>query len=193
MSRQGFYFNQDACSGCRACQTSCKDRNDLGKGVLYRHVTTYQTGSFPKATMYHVSATCNHCDDPACVRVCPTYAMHKTEDGTVQHDDTLCVGCRMCTMACPYNVPQYKEDEGIVGKCDACKPYRDAGENPVCVDACNMRCLEFGDVDELIRKHGDESLVHDLPVLPTSEHTHPTTQINPKTAALENDYREVLL
>lgn len=193
MPKFGFYFNQDACSGCRACQTACKDRNDLPVGELYRHVTTYQTGTFPTARMYHVSQTCNHCENPACVAVCPTYAMHKAEDGTVQHDDSVCIGCRMCAMACPYHVPQYKEAEGIVGKCDACKPYRDAGMNPVCVDACNMRCLEFGDVDELARKHGGENLVHDLPVLPSSEHTSPTTLVNPKPAALNEDHKEVLL
>lgn len=193
MGKLGFYFNQSSCSGCRACQTACKDRNDLQPGQLYRHVTTYQTGVYPHATMYHYSATCNHCEDPACVKACPTRAMHKAEDGTVQHDDDLCIGCRMCAMACPYNVPQYLEEKGVVGKCDACKPYRDAGLNPVCVDACNMRVLDFGDLDELREKYGSVNLVHDLPILPSSETTGPSTIIEPKTAAIAPDFKKVIL
>lgn len=192
MSNLGFYFNQDACSGCRACQTSCKDRNNLQSGELFRQVTTYQTGTFPKASMYHVSASCNHCEEPACIASCPTGAMYKTDDGTVQHDDNRCIGCRMCALSCPYHVPQYIESEAIVKKCDSCKPYRDRGENPVCVDACNMRALDFGDVDELKKKYGDDA-VKDLPVLPSSHITKPTTQIKPKQAALNEHHKQVIL
>lgn len=194
----GFYFNERACSGCRACQTACKDRNDLAAGELYRHVGTYQTGTFPNATMYHYSKTCNHCDDPACVAACPTGAMYKADDGTVQHDDELCIGCGSCANSCPYEVPIVKEAEKLAGKCDSCKPFRDAGLNPVCVDACNMRALEFGDVDELSAKHEGEGqlvgeLVRDMPILPSSEQTGPNTLINPKPAALADDFVEVLL
>ena len=101
----GFYFNERACSGCRACQTACKDRNNLEVGELFRHVRTFQTGTFPNATMYHYSATCNHCESPACVANCPTGAMQKGDDGTVQHDDEACIGCGSCATACPYEVP----------------------------------------------------------------------------------------
>lgn len=194
----GFYFNERACSGCRACQTACKDRNDLQVGQLYRHVTTFQTGAFPNATMYHYSATCNHCEAPACIEACPTGAMQKGDDGTVQHDDAACIGCQSCVEACPYRVPVLLENAGIVGKCDACKPFRDRGLNPVCVDACNMRALEFGDVDELRAKHESDggltgSLVSDLPILPSSEQTGPNTLVNPKPAALEETFTQVLL
>lgn len=194
----GFYFNERACSGCRACQTACKDRNDLQVGQLYRHVTTFQTGAFPNATMYHYSATCNHCETPACAEACPTGAMQKGDDGTVQHDDAACIGCQSCVEACPYRVPVLLENAGIVGKCDACKPFRDRGLNPVCVDACNMRALEFGDIDELRAKHEGGgglvgSLVSDLPILPSSEQTGPNMLINPKPAALEESFTQVLL
>lgn len=194
----GFYFNERACSGCRACQTACKDRNDLLVGQLYRRVTTFQTGAYPNATMYHYSATCNHCEKPACFAACPTGAMQKCEDGTVQHDDEACIGCQACVEACPYEVPVYLEDKKISGKCDACKPFRDRGLNPVCVDACNMRALEFGDLDELRAKHeGEGSLVGqltgDLPVLPSSEQTGPNVLINPKPAALNEEFKLVIL
>lgn len=191
----GFYFNQDACSGCRACQTACKDRNDLMVGQLYRKVSTYQTGKYPDATMYHYSATCNHCENPACVAVCPAGAMQKNEaDGTVQHDDETCIGCGSCVKACPYEVPVLLEDKEIAGKCDACKPFRDRGLNPVCVDACNMRVLEFGDLDELRTQHENGGvLVSDLPILPASSETDPNTVINPKAAALSEEFATVVL
>lgn len=193
----GFYFNERACSGCRACQTACKDRNDLEVGQLFREVRTYQTGTYPNAAMYHYSATCNHCERPLCVANCPTEAMHKAEDGTVQHDDEACIGCGTCVQSCPYEVPILLEDKQIAGKCDACKAFRDRGLNPVCVDACNMRALEFGDLDELRAKHeGDPmvtELVYDLPILPSSDTTGPNTLINPKASALNEEFQEVLL
>ena len=187
----GFYFDQTSCSGCRACQTACKDRNNLGAGELFRRVTTYQTGRFPNATMYHYAATCNHCTNPACVEVCPVGAMYVAEDGTVQHNDKTCIGCQACVNNCPYEVPVYLEEKGIVGKCDACKPFLDAGKNPVCVDACNMRCIDFGDIDELRAKYGDD-LVTELPVHPDGG-TQPNTLIKAKPAALNEDFSEVLL
>lgn len=194
----GFYFNERACSGCRACQTACKDRNDLLVGQIYRQVTTYKIGTYPNATMYHYSATCNHCEKPACIANCPTGAMRKGDDGTVQHDDEACIGCEACVKSCPYQVPFLLTEKKIVGKCDACKPFRDRGLNPVCVDACNMRALEFGDLDELRAKHEGENalvgeLVKDLPCLPPSEETDPNTIINPKPAALETDFAITIL
>ena len=193
MGNLGFYFNLSACSGCRTCQTACKDRIDLRVCVLYRHVDTYHTGSYPNATMYHVVAACNHCDDPACVNNCPTGAMHVAEDGTVQHDDAACIGCRNCVAVCPYDAPQYREELQITGKCDACKPFRDRGLNPVCVDACPMRAIEFGDLDELRARHEGENLVSEIPALPSSDVTQPTTLINPKDSALSGEFRKVIL
>jgi anaerobic dimethyl sulfoxide reductase subunit B (iron-sulfur subunit) len=187
----GFYYNQSACSGCRACQTACKDRNDLKVGELYRKVTTYQTGVFPNAVMYHYSASCNHCDKPECVGICPTGAMYKAEDGTVQHDDDTCIGCEACVEACPYNVPIMRRDREISGKCDACKSFRDNGMNPVCVDACNMRCLDFGDLDGLRAKYGSDTVI-EIPVHPDGG-TESNTRIKPKIAALNKRYNGVIL
>lgn len=188
MGRLGFYINIDSCIGCRTCQVACKDRNDLEIGYLFRRVDTYETGIFPNAKMYHYSHSCNHCASPACVANCPTAAMQKADDGTVQHDDGLCIGCETCVKSCPYGVPQLIKGEGIVRKCDACAPFREAGKNPVCVDACPMRCLEFGDLDELAEKHGSD-LVQELPMLPSKDETDPSILINPKPCALEKDFR----
>ena len=186
----GFYFDMTRCVGCRACQVACKDRNDLDIGLLFRYAKTYETGSFPKVGMYNYSGTCNHCDNPACVAACPTGAMYKAEDGTVIHDDDMCIGCKACMNVCPYGAPKFDEARGIVRKCDACASQRAKGENPVCVDACPSRALDFGERDELIAKYGAD-LVKDLPILPDSSMTNPNTLIKAKPCALEENFREL--
>ena len=110
----GFYFDMTRCVGCRACQVACKDRNDLDIGLLFRYAKTYETGSFPKVGMYNYSGSCNHCENPACVTVCPTGAMYKAEDGTVIHDDDMCIGCKACMNICPYGAPKFDEARSIV-------------------------------------------------------------------------------
>ena len=182
MSRMGFYFNQSLCTGCKACQVACKDKNNLNVGILFRKVRTFETGKYPNPGTYHYSGSCNHCAEPKCVKGCPTGAMHKAQDGTVQHDRELCIGCRYCVWNCPYSVPQYIEEFNAVGKCDSCKDLRDQGQNPVCVDACNMRILEWGDLDELKANH--KNTVSDLPILPKSDITKPSTLIETRTCAL---------
>ncbi len=189
MARIGFYFNMTACIGCKTCQVACKDKNDLDVGTIFRKVSTFETGAFPKPGVFHISMACNHCADPKCVEGCPTGAMHIAEDGTVQHNKDLCIGCQYCVWNCPYDVPQYIESIGKVGKCDLCKDLIDKGENPACVDACVMRCIEWGDLDELAKKHAGEELVSDLPILPGSNTTKPSVLINPKTVAKQKDFR----
>ena len=93
--RMGFYFDQNSCVGCKTCQVACKDKNDLEVGTLFRHVVDFEVGEFPSVKSYHYAATCNHCENPACVEACPTAAMYIDEtDGTVQHDDEKCIGCQ---------------------------------------------------------------------------------------------------
>lgn len=187
----GFFFNCERCVGCRACQVACKDKNDLPVGVLFRQVRTFETGAFPNPGYYHYSSSCNHCADPVCVAACPTGAMYVADDGTVQHKDDVCIGCRSCVMSCPYGAPQYVSDEGIVRKCDACADVRAEGGNPVCVDACPQRALEWGDIEELRARHPDA--VSDLPILPSSEDTHPSLLIQPRNCALESDFRQKII
>lgn len=192
MGRKGFYYNQTACIGCRTCQIACKDKNDLEIGTLFRQVVSYETGMYPEAHVYHYAATCNHCEMPACVAVCPDGAMYIDEDdGTVQHDDEKCIGCQYCVKACPYGVPQYIESLQKTHKCDACIQLRGAGEQPACVAACPMRALEFGPIEDLRAAHPDA--VNQIVILPDASQTNPSVAIEPKAAALEPDPVSVIL
>lgn len=188
MTQYGFYYNQDLCIGCMTCQVACKDANDLPVGTLYRHVTGFETGTYPNVGRYLYSATCNHCEEPACVQICPAEALYKDEEtGLVLLHEENCTGCKSCMTICPYQVPQYLEDKGIIGKCFACTNA--PGEtNPACVASCVTRALEFGDVEELRSKHSGENLVQDLPCLPPSSQTSPSTLIMPRDAALEKEF-----
>ena len=189
----GFYFDNTRCMACKVCQIACKGRFDFQQaGPRPRRVSVYEAGRFPDAKMGFVSISCNHCENPACTAVCPTGAMYKDEDGTVQHDDEKCIGCKSCAIACPYGAPQYVEEGGIIAKCDSCRPLREAGLNPVCVDACPMRAIEFGDMDELRQKHGDD-LVSELSFIPSSDLTHPNLLIKAKDAVKEGDFHEVAI
>ncbi|EAR4674257.1 DMSO/selenate family reductase complex B subunit [Escherichia coli O5:H32] len=179
MEQVGFYFNAAACIGCKTCVIACKDKNDLEVGRNFRRVYDFEEGTFPKPRRWHLSIACNHCDSPSCVSHCPTKAMHKREeDGVVVVDHTLCVGCRYCTWACPYEAPQFDEASGMMTKCDTCLNLRAKGENPACVDACPMRALDFGPISELRKKYGNNA---DIAGLPDSSLTRPNLIVGTKT------------
>lgn len=189
----GFYVDLQRCIGCRTCQVACKDRRDLqSAGPRPRRVDSFECGTYPDVSLFHLALSCNHCDEPACVAGCPTAALHKADDGTVQYDADRCVVCRNCMTVCPYGAPQHDEDANLIAKCDACKALHDAGRNPVCVDACPMRAIEFGELDELRAAHGDD-LTSELPVLPSADVTHPNLLLRPSAGALREDFREVTL
>ncbi|BAS26232.1 DMSO/selenate family reductase complex B subunit [Limnochorda pilosa] len=180
MAQKGFYFNATVCIGCKTCQIACKDKNDNPVGVLFRQVHTFEGGRFPRPWIYFLSMACMHCENPPCVRNCPTGALTKRPDGLVVLDKDQCIGCRYCTWSCPYGAPQYIEAEGRVGKCDGCADLVDQGLNPACVDACVMRAIEFGDIDELRRKHGGTDRVKGLP---DPALTRPAVTVTPKAEA----------
>lgn len=172
MSTYGFYFDSSSCSGCKTCQVACKDKNDLGAGIRFRRVYEVAGARWNKTSegawehdivAYNLSVSCNHCEDPACVKACPTKAMHREADGMVLIDPEKCIGCRYCSWACPYGSPQYNRDTGIMQKCDFCRDYILEGGQPVCVTSCPMRALDFGFTNELKEKSGDNRSVFPLP------------------------------
>jgi len=146
----GFIHNNMDCIGCRACEIACKDKNGLAPGPRFRRVMYIEGGTFPEVFAYKVNMSCNHCAEPACLPTCPTGAIWKRADnGVVDIDSSLCIGCRRCEAACPYGAPQFDVRENVVKKCNMCIDELEAGRKPYCVDACMMRVLDIGPIDKL--------------------------------------------
>lgn len=170
--RLGFSFDATLCNGCKACQIACKDKHDTPIGVNWRRVVEYTGGGWrtdgdvetTNVFSYYTSIACNHCEDAVCMRVCPTTAMSRRDDGTVWVDDSKCVGCRYCEWACPYSAPQFNAQTGHMSKCDLCHDYRQTGQEPACVAACPTRALDWGPLEELRERFpGGTAAVEPLP------------------------------
>jgi DMSO reductase iron-sulfur subunit len=172
-----FSFDASACSGCKACQEACKDKNQLPAGVLWRRVIEVSGGEWHAAGdawennvfAYYLSIACNHCFHPKCAGVCPTDAYIVRPDGIVRIDTSKCMGCGYCAWACPYGVPQYDDERGIMTKCDFCYDSIDAAMPPSCVAACPLRVLDYGTTEE----RGSFKSGLKLWQLPASEHPFP--------------------
>ena len=164
MKQLGFFIDASSCTGCKACAAACKDKNNLPVGRNFRKVEEFAGGTWKKDAKgawtqnvfaYYVSSSCNHCADPACVKVCPTKAHFKrSSDGLVLIDAAKCIGCGMCAQACPYGAPQLNTAKHKMTKCDACADRLEKGLKPSCVEACPQRALDFGDIEELRKRHG---------------------------------------
>ncbi len=155
MTQYAIATDLNRCVGCLACSVSCKVVNDVPIGSYWNKVLRVGpnprpggTGHFPDVEMYYLPLQCQHCENPACVRVCPTGASHKLADGTVQIDKSKCIGCQFCAMACPYNVRYLNEQEGVVEKCTLCEQKVAQGELPQCVTQCGGRARFFGDLEK---------------------------------------------
>ena len=191
----GFFFDNSRCTGCRTCEMACVDFNNLSVGRRYRRVIDYEGGSCELAAdgtakttafCYHVSLACNHCANPECVHVCPTGAMHKNELGLVCVDAHKCIGCGYCTIACPYHAPSIDPEahqSSKAVKCDMCRDRIAEGKRPICVEACPLRALEWGDLDELKKAHPDA--VHAIAPMADPSITIPSVIINACPAAKE--------
>tara|TARA_Y100001954_G_C15732417_1_gene563950 strand:- start:1 stop:825 length:825 start_codon:yes stop_codon:yes gene_type:complete len=99
------------CTGCGACTLVCKNENNVQDGILWANKISKTVGKFPNVRYDYIPTLCNHCDKAPCVKVCPTQAMHKDEDGITMHDTEKCVGCRYCMVACPYKVISYNGEK----------------------------------------------------------------------------------
>jgi anaerobic dimethyl sulfoxide reductase subunit B (iron-sulfur subunit) len=182
VAQKGFYYDMTACIACKACQVACKDKNDLPVGIIYREVHTFEGGAYPHPWSYNLSISCNHCKNAPCVKNCPTGARTKrAEDGLVVVDSEACIGCQYCVWSCPYGASHFIEEKGIVGKCNGCADLLAQGQNPACVDACVMRALEFGDLEELRKKH--PGAVLSVNGMPSASLTTPSFLISPKPEA----------
>ena len=154
MTQYAIVTDLNRCVGCLGCSVACKILNGVPVGSYWNKVL--RVGPFPKEEgavfpnvyTYFLPMQCQHCENPECVKVCPTGASHKRADGTVQIDKEKCIGCQFCVMACPYGVRYLNEDEGVVEKCTLCEQKLSEGELPQCVAQCGARARFFGDLDK---------------------------------------------
>ena len=142
MTQYAIVTDLNRCVGCLACMVACKAVNNVPVGNYWNKVLRIGPSLKEGATsshdveMYYLPVQCQHCADPECVKVCPTGASHKLEDGTVQIDKAKCIGCQFCAMSCPYNVRYLNEEEGVVEKCTLCAQIVGQGGLPQCVIQC---------------------------------------------------------
>jgi DMSO reductase iron-sulfur subunit len=170
--QHGFYFNADNCISCHACESACSLKNDLPPYLAYRAVGYVEGGSYPDYTRVNISMACNHCDNPVCLKGCPTRAYTKfAEYGAVLQDPDICFGCGYCTWVCPYNAPQLDTERGHVHKCNMCVDRLEVGLKPACAAACLAGALDFGVIETTPENR--EQLETRIPGFPTPEITHP--------------------
>ncbi|OUT61841.1 MAG: molybdopterin oxidoreductase [Rhodopirellula sp. TMED11] len=205
-----FEVDLDACSGCKACVVACHTMNGLEEDEAWRKVGTLVIGDEDPATqdpatppidsqqsgiaaIQHVTTACHHCEDPGCLNGCPVKAYEKDPiTGIVRHLDDQCIGCKYCTMMCPYEVPQYSDRLGIVRKCDMCHQRLAVGEAPACVQSCPNEAIKIRIVPTGLTLDSPE-LSTLVPSAPASQITSPTTRyvaeqpIDPRLARPQDD------
>jgi Fe-S-cluster-containing dehydrogenase component len=201
--RLGLVIDLDVCVGCHACAVNCKEWNSGGVaapltdlrpydedpiGVWFNRIHSYETcGDDGQERTVHFPRSCLHCDEPACVTVCPTGASYKrAEDGIVLVNEDLCIGCKLCSWACPYGAREYDYDAGVMKKCTLCidRIYNEnlAAEErvPACVATCPTSARHFGDlgdpdsdVSKLVRERGGYDLMPEMGYKPVNKYLPP--------------------
>ena len=170
--QHGFYFNADNCIGCHACEAACSEKNDNPAHLAFRSVGFVEGGTYPNYQRINISMACNHCDDPVCLKGCPTRAYTKfAEYGAVLQDPDICFGCGYCTWVCPYNAPQLDPVEGVVSKCNMCVDRLEVGLKPACTSACLGNALDFGVIENTPENRTQTKT--DIPGFPRTDITHP--------------------
>jgi formate dehydrogenase iron-sulfur subunit len=169
--RMGFFTDTSVCIGCKACEVACKEWNTVPEdGIELTGMSYDNSVGLSADTWRHVafieqrkpvadgkdefrwlmaSDVCKHCTHAACLDVCPTGALFRTEFGTVVVQEDICNGCGYCVPACPYGVIDRREDDGRAWKCTLCYDRLGAGMEPACAKACPTESIQFGPLDEL--------------------------------------------
>jgi DMSO reductase iron-sulfur subunit len=177
--QHGFHFNADNCIACHACETACAEKNGTPAHLSYRTVGYVEGGSYPDVVRINISMACNHCEDPVCLKGCPTRAYTKyVEYGAVLQDPDICFGCGYCTWVCPYNAPVLDTVKGEVQKCNMCVDRLEDGLKPACVAACLSNALDFGVIESV--PEGQEQAKLDIPGFPDPAITKPNIRFQQK-------------
>ncbi len=148
MTNFGFVIDNRSCIGCHACSTACKSENEVPLGVYRTWVKSTETGAWPDTQRHFQVTRCNHCANPPCVRICPTQAMYQRDDGIVEFDNDMCIGCKACLQACPYDAIHIDPETNTAAKCHYCSHRTDRGLEPACVVVCPTHAILAGDMDD---------------------------------------------
>jgi Fe-S-cluster-containing dehydrogenase component/DMSO reductase anchor subunit len=164
------------CIGCRSCEVACNEQNGNPASIHWRRIGEIEGGSWPLTSRFYLSMGCNHCLSADCLRGCPVDAYTKDPiTGIVLHSAEACIGCQYCVWNCPYSVPQFNAERGVVGKCDMCHGRLTAGLEPACVNACPENAIEIEIVDQL--EWRSDYAAANAPGMPNAGHTISTTRI----------------
>ena len=167
MTQYGFFIDQSRCIGCNSCTIACMQWHDISpSSVKWMRIQQWEKGTFPNTRIHILPIMCYHCENPVCIKACPNEAIYKeSKYGAVLIDANKCQGTRKCWQACPYGAPQFDGDEPgkKMSKCNMCIERLEQGLKPICVLSCSMRALEFGPLDELVKKYGNLKRTEDMP------------------------------
>jgi len=144
----GFVIDNRQCIGCHACSTACKSENEVPLGVYRTWVKSTETGTYPDTQRHFQVTRCNHCEAPPCVTICPTAAMYQRSDGIVEFDKDMCIGCKGCMQACPYDAVYIDPETQTAAKCHFCSHRVEVGLEPACVVVCPEHAILAGDMND---------------------------------------------
>jgi Fe-S-cluster-containing dehydrogenase component len=155
MARYAMVIDTKKCVGCADCVVACKTENNIPDGYCRDWIKEVVRGEYPDLQMEIRSERCNHCENPPCVRCCPTGASYVATGGIVMVAKAECTGCKACIASCPYDA-RYVHPDGYVDKCTFCLHRVNEGMQPACVAVCPTKCMYFGDLDD---PHGEVGLL----------------------------------
>jgi len=138
-------LDQTKCIGCHACTTACKSENEVPVGVTRTYVKAVEVGLFPQVRRVFQVTRCNQCSDAPCALACPTRAMFRRRDGIVDFDKSICIGCKACMAACPYDAIFINPEDHSAEKCNLCAHRLEIGLEPACVTVCPTGAIIVGD------------------------------------------------
>ncbi len=156
MMKYAMLIDQTKCINCSACTVVCKNRyEDLSYGIFRTEMKKVETGTYPDIKAKFLKHACMHCEEAACINVCPVKAISKISGengGMVMIDEEACVGCGVCVSACPFDAPVIDKERNVSEKCTFCYQRVVYDKSTLCADACPQHAVYFGEREELIEK-----------------------------------------